>query len=892
MKYYLLTFLFAFSFNCLSEAQILKGRITDEAGNPIEFATIYISELRQGTTANLKGDYELRLPQGNYKVTYQCLGFQFVNEIINISSSTVIKNVVLKRQYYEIPEVIVSASDEDPAYAIMRKVIGMAPYYLNNVQKYKAEVYLKGNLVLNKIPKIIQKRMAVSVSGGKEVHLKKGDSFFLESYNEIEFTAPDKYVQKVISIRNTFPAEGDNISPMEFIQASFYEPEIADIAISPLSPVAFAHYDFHYSGITRQGEYGITKIQVIPKRKSQQLFEGYIFIIQDLWCLQSVDLTNDNIAGKIRIQQQYVSIEEGIWMPVSHNFDIDLSIVGVQADITYSSSVKYTEVKPNLTLKKPQTITTNPATKYLKEPLPSNKTEEQINKILEKDDLTNRDMVKLSKLMEKKSDESRSDSARKSLEIVDNTITKVEKGAGKKDSAYWAAIRPIPLSDAEKRSITLSDSLKGNTGIQAMKQDSSSNDQGQIKKTPKKFVNTLSSIGFGHTWRDTTGLSFRFGGLLDVSNLTFNTVDGFVYGLDFRLGKDWKKTALSIGPELKWAFSRQELMWKINTSYNIKNKRSDQIYFNAGHTSSDFNTNAGINPFLNMGFSLLLRKNYMKLFDSEYYTLGFITNFSPGLALNLSGTYQNRTMLDNTTSFSIFKPKDIQYTANMPVNDYLLPGNNELYAIRDMKHGALNAILTWTPRQRYRVMGSRKIPMGSDWPTFSFSWQHGINEFEELENPVRNYDMLRLEVFRTVTTGAFSEFNWSIKTGGVINKNNLTFYDFHHVNTQPQPVLLKSYDDAFRLPSFYSLSAPELFAEAHLRYTTPYLFIKYLPFLSNTLMRENLSISYLGSRYHDHYTEIGYSISEIFLLGEIGVYVGFDNVKYKSAGVSLILKFD
>jgi len=57
-------------------------------------------------------------------------------------------------------------------------------------------------------------------------------------------------------------------------------------------------------------------------------------------------------------------------------------------------------------------------------------------------------------------------------------------------------------------------------------------------------------------------------------------------------------------------------------------------------------------------------------------------------------------------------------------------------------------------------------------------------------------------------------------------------------------------------------------------------------------MRENLSLSYLGSRFHPNYTEIGYSISEIFFLGEVGVYFGFDDIKYRSIGVNAILKFN
>jgi hypothetical protein len=55
-------------------------------------------------------------------------------------------------------------------------------------------------------------------------------------------------------------------------------------------------------------------------------------------------------------------------------------------------------------------------------------------------------------------------------------------------------------------------------------------------------------------------------------------------------------------------------------------------------------------------------------------------------------------------------------------------------------------------------------------------------------------------------------------------------------------------------------------------------------------MRENLSLSYLGSKFHNNYYEIGYSITEIFLFGEMGVYVGFEDLKYKSIGIRVVLK--
>ncbi len=46
------------------ESQVLKGRITDKSGQPVQYATVFIQELKQGTTSNAKGDYEIKLPSG------------------------------------------------------------------------------------------------------------------------------------------------------------------------------------------------------------------------------------------------------------------------------------------------------------------------------------------------------------------------------------------------------------------------------------------------------------------------------------------------------------------------------------------------------------------------------------------------------------------------------------------------------------------------------------------------------------------------------------------------------------------------------------------------------------------------------------------------------------
>jgi hypothetical protein len=676
---------------------------------------------------------------------------------------------------------------------------------------------------------------------------------------------------------------------MEYIQASFYQPVIAEMAVSPLSPQAFSHYNFRYLGTSFQGNYAINKIEVIPKRKSQQLFAGTIFIIEDLWCLHSVDLTNENIAGKIRVRELYIPIQEEVWMPVSHQFDIDLQILGIRADIGYVSSVKYLDVKPNDMLQKPQDIATGFAGRYVPDTAMT-KTKKEINRILQKEEMTNRDMAKLARLMDKESSDTRHDSITKSLEIKDNTTHIIEKDAGKKDSAYWAEIRPIPLSDIELRSLEISDSIKAEIeGIRGTETDTVGT--GKNKKT-STFGRTIKQIFMGHTWSDTTGFSFTNGGIIDLENLSFNTVDGLVYGIDFRINKRFKDHRnLSFYPDFRYAFSREKFMWRVNANYSIEGMKPKQIFIRTGMTSKDINTGSGINPLINSIASLLLEKNYLKLYESRFLTIGYKTEIINGLDLELNAGIDNRIVLENNTSFSLINTNR-EYSDNIPDNDYLASGSDIMKYLNDQKHLEFVTIVTFTPYRKYRVYNGNKSPMGSDWPTFMFTWKHGVNLTPSISEVYMHTDMFRFEVSQRLETGPFSELNWRFRTGGFIDNRNVSFFDFFHFNSQPIYLLIDDYDDAFMLPSYYSLSTPEFFGEIHFNYTTPYLLLKFLPGLSNTLIRENISFSYLGSRFHSNYFEIGYSLSEIFLIGKAGIFVGFDDLKYKSFGVRFTLRLN
>ncbi len=171
----------------------------------------------------------------------------------------------------------------------------------------------------------------------------------LESFNEVQFTAPDKYEMRVIASQNTLPGYTENVNPMDYVNASLYQQEIEGV-VSPLARNAFSYYRFKFDGTFLEGTHIINKIKVTPKRKSQQLCEGYLYIVEDIWCLHSSDLSVNTIAGTVYLQQLYANVIMDAWLPVNHKIRVDVDIAGVKAKVTYVSSLKYTDVtlNPNL----------------------------------------------------------------------------------------------------------------------------------------------------------------------------------------------------------------------------------------------------------------------------------------------------------------------------------------------------------------------------------------------------------------------------------------------------------------------------------------------------------------------------------------------------------------
>ncbi|KXX68463.1 TonB-dependent receptor [Flammeovirga sp. SJP92] len=92
----------------------LSGQIKDASnGEDLPFATVTVKELKGvGVTANTYGYYSLSLPEGNYTVIYQYIGYDVIEKSIELNKNITI-SLELPTSAQNLEEVVVTAERED-----------------------------------------------------------------------------------------------------------------------------------------------------------------------------------------------------------------------------------------------------------------------------------------------------------------------------------------------------------------------------------------------------------------------------------------------------------------------------------------------------------------------------------------------------------------------------------------------------------------------------------------------------------------------------------------------------------------------------------------------------------------------------------------------------------
>src|ERR1035437_2835911 len=389
-------------------AQKVSGTITDEKKRPIPYATVFVKELNFGTATNENGRFEIQLNQGDYTLTFQSLGYESQVKKIQMNSANQQISLVLKERVYLLKEVVVAAGKEDPAYAIMRKVISFAPIYNRQIKSSETEVYLRGSLMVNKISKLTK---WIGGDQLKKSKIEEGKTYLEESVNQVFYTYPNTIKQVVKLLHSTIPLDskdkGRNV--INIGSGSIYDPNFFDQNVrSPLAPGAFNFYTFRYEGYQDDGDHIIDKIRIIPKGKGIAYISGYIYIVDKLWCIHSYDISGEGIGVKsFRLQQLFAPVKYDAWLPISENIVWNFNIMGNQAIMMFHSTRKYVDIKINTsTTSLLPAIKSTPVKKtevavVKKETKTTVKRDEKIKKLKENENPSSYQAFKMARLVKK-----------------------------------------------------------------------------------------------------------------------------------------------------------------------------------------------------------------------------------------------------------------------------------------------------------------------------------------------------------------------------------------------------------------------------------------------------------------------------------------------------------
>ncbi len=851
--------LFCFIFSTVS-GQVVTGRIINQQNEPVPYATVFVQELQAGTITNSEGNFSIQLARGYYHFTIRSLGYLQVEKQVQLNSDSLHLEIIMQRQEFEIKEVKVFPGKEDPAYYIVRKAMAKAAYYREKIKHYEADLYIKSNFTFTNIPKFYQNKIEIEGKKMKDV-LQEDRTYVIESHNKITYDYPSKYKQEVISKRSSLV--GFEEPPvMELITSNFYE-ERPNQSISPLSPQALKHYNYRYEGFITSGNSDIFKIKVEPKRKSDELVSGYMYIVDKLWCLYNIDFQSGIEFFNYSIKQQYDNLGNENWLPVSHLIDGDFSILGLKGEFYYGASLKYKNIEENYLAGNLQSDSVQNTIHELSEKEIALRN--QVAHINAKEELTNSDVRKAGRLNRKILKEQYKDSTivpksnSYKVEEVDSLISKREN---------WDSVRTIPLTPAEIRSYQFTDSLRTHSDSAV---DSVSNE------TEKKKAGWKKIITGNNDFCPDTMISFGYDGLVNPGNFGFNVVDGYKYKQQFHF---WAKLAsaktISINPGIGYAFNRKALFWSVESRLDLLKNNDIKIDF--GKISRDFKPDdLGISPTRNAISSWFFAQNYMKLYETSFLRINTLQQLNRNWKIAAEVEYNHFFPLENHTTYVLSDKKD--YSPNIPKG--LTKDSRALMQQLSFVYGISANYLKYQRKPWIEKSGFLSV---SDFYSIRLSYNQGV---PGLLSSVSDFSQLELSFNQEANLSPGTGIIWQINTGVFFKAEQLHFSQYKHFRTAEIPVSFKSFSHTFQLLNDYLPSTSENYLTIGGEFRTEYLLLRYLSFINRRTWSEGLHLNYLTTPSLRNYWESGYSLNNIFFAGNLGVFAGFSGKKFQSIEIKI-----
>lgn len=852
----------------------VAGGISSTNGEPLAYAAIYVKETGSGAVANEDGYYEIRMEPGRYTLVYQFLGYETESRVVDVRSGPfTIVNIQLKQQVIQLRTVEVSSRQEDPAYTVMRRAIAKAAYHRQQIESYTAQVYMKGSGRLKKAPFFLRKEL-------KKEGIDSSYAFVSESVSRISYQRPATFKETVISVRKQ--GNDNETSPAPFINGSFYEPEIAEV-ISPLSPKAFAYYKFKHAGYFIDRGYGVNKIQVIARSRGDNVVEGYIYILEDLWSIYSLSLKTWKLGIGINIDQTYAPIEDKAWLPIKHQIGVDGTFFGFAFEYNYIATVGDYRIELNPALDVSFAVIDEKAQPEVAKALPKPQSAPQKptaqQRLAAGQEVTMKDLRKIVREYEKEDRQKELQEDPGLGGIVAVTEYKIDSLAGTRDSAYWAEIRPVPLTLYEVKGYQRVDSIAIAESAKATERDSlgiAPDEDENPQRSRAKFK--PQEILLGGSYKIGKRSTFSLSSVLN--HLNFNPVEGFHSWTDLRFSTSWKKKRLVLGFTPRYAAASNRFSAKGSAEYRFgQTNQLTTLRLEGGRYIYQFNPDRPISEIVNSFYCLFEERNYIRLYEKEYLAASVRKRVQENISFNAGLEWAQRFIPGNRTSQVWFGKEDRSYDSNIPLNDEWdgpLPGPEKAFVL----HAAVEA----RPWQKYRIRNGVKQPVDNSSPVVGLTYRKGI---PGVLGSVTDYDLLDMSFKHSFRPGARGKVDIKAELGIFLNNEYAGFADYRHFMGNRIPIITADPVGSFRLLDYYRHSTADRYAALHAHYQFRKLLFTRIPKVWLIGIKENVFVNYLAAPTSKHYVETGYSIDNILRVFRVEAAVAFQDGRYYDWGIRI-----
>ena len=806
------------------------GLITDEKGEPLPYASVFIKGSSRGTTANNQGRYFLDVEPGTYTLYCQHVGYARQEREIRVDGNDLEVGFHMELLQTIMKEVIVRPGGEDPAYEIIRQAIRKKKDYVEPLDSFTCEAYIKTLIRTRKVPtQILGKKIEQSDRRNMGVDSAgRGIIYLSESLTKVAFKKPGQTKLEVISGRES----GSNGFGFNFPTfTNFYQNNVNVFAVTRISPRGFispiadgalSYYRYKYLGSFYEDGREINQIRVIPRRKYEPLFSGTINITEGDWRIHSLDLvllkeSQLQLLDTLEIKQQQVPVGNQVWRTGAQTVYFTFKIFGFDGVGVFLNVYNKYDLAP----------------------------------VFRK-------------------------------HYFNNVVMAYDTAVNKKPTAYWDTLRPVQLAPEEARNYQVKDSLyatQHDSATEKRRTDSLRRNQGRI--TGAKIL----WKGFERSnYHPVHPFSYKWEPLL--KNISYNTVEGVVANAAVTLRKAWPaaRQQVTFIPHLRYGFSNTHLnAWAtLQLNRRVFNRDADGTgtasrsswTFSGGKRVSQFNADNPVTPLFNTLYTLLFERNYLKIYENYFGAVSWNKRFDNDLRLTADLLYEDRMPLDNSTGFTIFKYAGRVFTPNYPY---------EKIATQFSRHQALVAGLNiqYKPGQRFIQYPRGKVPVGSKYPTFYASYRKGITA---LGSDV-DYDKWSFGLSDEINFKLLGALKYRFSIGGFLNSKQVYIQDYQHFNGN-QVFYASEYLNSFQLAPYYANStvAP-FYAVGHIEHHFNGLLTNKIPFFRklNWQLVAGSNAFYVNT--DSNYAEVFAGLENILKVFRVDVVAAYLNGHSGQAGV-------